>query len=116
MILKKTRIERNGKSLKRQMNQEIQNNFIVEPFKASLIMGKILNFYKKMSVEDAICAFCLLGFGLMIFAIAGIFGRFLAEWISVWLFFSGVVVSAVAVIILFGKNDCFIHDISTDKN
>ena len=23
------------------MNQEIQNNFIVEPFKASLIMGKI---------------------------------------------------------------------------
>ena len=51
------------------MNQEIQNNFIVEPFKASLIMGKILNFYKKMSVEDAICVFCLLGFGLMIFAI-----------------------------------------------
>ena len=98
------------------MNQEIQNNFIVETFKASLIMGKILNFYKKMSVEDAICVFCLLGFGLMIFAIAGIFGRFLAEWISVWLFFSGVVVSAVAVIILFGKNDCFIHDISTDKN
>lgn len=75
-------------------------------------MGKILNFYKKMSVEDAICVFCLLGFALMIFAIAGIFGRFLAEWISVWLFFSGVVVSAVAVIILFGKNDCFIHDIS----
>ena len=44
-------------------------------------MGKILNFYKKMSVEDAICVFCLLGFALMIFAIAGIFGRFLAEWI-----------------------------------
>lgn len=52
----------------------------------------------------------------VVFAIAGIFGRFLAEWISVWLFFSGVVVSAVAVIILFGKNDCFIHDIATDNN
>lgn len=39
----------------------------------------------------------------MMFAIAGIFGRFLAEWISVWLFFAGVVVSAVAVIIMFGK-------------
>ncbi len=35
-------------------------------------MGKILNFYKKMSVEDAICVFCLLGFALMTFAIAGI--------------------------------------------
>ena len=98
------------------MNQEIQNNFIVEPFKADLIMGKILNFFFFFSIEDAICVFCLLGFGLMIFAIAGIFGRFLAEWISVWLFFSGVVVSAVAVIILFGKNDCFIHDITADKN
>ena len=44
MILKKkSRIERNGKSLKRQMNQEIQNNFIVEPFKANLIMGKIVD-------------------------------------------------------------------------
>ena len=98
------------------MNQEIQNNFIVEPFKVDLIMGKILNFYKKMSVEDAICVFSLLGFALMMFAIAGIFGRFLAEWISVWLFFAGVVVSAVAVIIMFGKNDCFIHDIATDDN
>ena len=25
------------------MNQEIQNNFIVEPFKADLIMGKIVD-------------------------------------------------------------------------
>ena len=79
-------------------------------------MGKILNFYKKMSVEDAICVFSLLGFALMMFAIAGIFGRFLADLISVWLSFAGVVVSAVAVIIMFGKNDCFIHDIATDNN
>ena len=78
-------------------------------------MGKILNFYKKMSVEDAICVLCLLGLGLTTFAIAGIFGRFLAEWISVWLLFSGAIVAAVAVIILFGKNDCFIHDIPTDE-
>ena len=78
-------------------------------------MGKILNFYKKMSVEDAICVLCLLDLGLMTFAIAGIFGRFLAEWISVWLLFSGAIVAAVAVIILFGKNDCFIHDIPTDE-
>ena len=35
------------------MNQEIQNNFIVEPFKASLIMGKILNFYKKITPKKA---------------------------------------------------------------
>ena len=97
------------------MNQEIQNNFIVEPFKVNLIMGKILNFYKKMSVEDAICVFSLLGFALMMFAIAGIFGRFLAEWISVWLFFAGVVVSAVAVIIMFGKIECFLHEIATDN-
>ena len=68
-----------------------------------------------MSVEDAICVLCLLGLGLMTFAIAGIFGRFLAEWISVWLLFSGAIVAAVAVIILFGKNDCFIHDIPTDE-
>ena len=80
-----------------------------------MIIGKILNFYKKMSVEDAICVLCLLGLGLMTFAIAGIFGRFLAEWISVWLLFSGAIVAAVAVIILFGKNDCFIHDIPTDE-
>ena len=78
-------------------------------------MGKILNFYKKMSVEDAICVLGLLGSGLMIFAIAGIFGRFLAEWVFVWLFFSGEVVAAVAVIILFGKYDCFIHDIPTNE-
>lgn len=78
-------------------------------------MGKIFNFYKKMSVDDAICVLCLLGFGLMMFAILGIFGEFIMEWAAAWLFFSGVVVSALGVIMLFGTNGCFMHDISTEN-
>lgn len=78
-------------------------------------MRKFFNFYKKMSVDDAICVLCLLGFGLMMFAIFGIFGQFLMEWAAAWLFFSGVIVSVLAVAMLFGTNGCFIHDISTEK-
>lgn len=78
-------------------------------------MGKIFNLYKHMSVEDAIGVFCLFGYGLMLFAIVGGFGRFLADWVVAWLFFSGVVVAAVAVVVMFGKNDCFIHDVATDN-
>lgn len=75
-------------------------------------MEKIFKAYKKMSVEDAICVLCLLGFGLMMFAILGIFGRFLVEWAAAWLFFSGVMVSVLGVAMLFGTNGCFMHDIS----
>ena len=36
------------------MNQEIQNNFIVEPFKANLIMGKIVdeNIKKQLAEKE----------------------------------------------------------------
>ena len=78
-------------------------------------MGQKFNFYKKMSVDDAICALCLLGFGLMMFAIFGIFGQFLMVWAAAWLFFSGLVASFLGVVILFGKNGCFMHDITTEK-
>lgn len=78
-------------------------------------MEKIFNVYKKMSVEDAICILCLLGFGLMMFAIFGIFGQFLVEWAAAWLLFSGVVVSFLGVTLLFGTNGCFMHDISAES-
>lgn len=78
-------------------------------------MGQKFNFYKKMSVDDAICVLCILGFGLMMFAIVGIFGQFLMMWAAVWLFFSGVVVSFLGVVMLFGTNGCFMHDISTEE-
>ena len=77
-------------------------------------MEKIFNVYKKMSVEDAICILCLLGFGLMMFAIFGIFVQILVEWAAAWLFFSGVIVSVLSVTMLFGTNGCFMHDISTE--
>ena len=78
-------------------------------------MGKKFNVYKKMSVDDAICVLCLFGFGLMVFAILGIFGRFLVEWAAAWLFFSGVIVSALGVTMLFGTNGCFMHDILVES-
>lgn len=78
-------------------------------------MKKIVDAYKKMSGDDAICVLCLLGFGLMMFAIVGIFGQFLMIWAAAWLFFSGVIVSALGVTMLFGTNGCFMHDISTES-
>ncbi len=79
-------------------------------------MGKIFNFYKKMSVDDTICVFGLFGGALMMFAIAGVFFGFLDEWAFIWLFTSGWVVSAVVVAVIFGKNGCFMHDITTSDN
>ena len=78
-------------------------------------MGKIFNLYKKMSVDDAICVLCLLGVGLMALAIIGIFGKFLMGWTAIWLFFSGAVVSFLSVVMLFGTNGCFIHDITEES-
>jgi len=78
-------------------------------------MGKIFNLYKKMSVDDAICVLCLLGVGLMTLAIIGIFGKFLMVWTAIWLFFSGIVVSFLSVVMLFGTNGCFMHDITKES-
>ena len=41
------------------MNQEIQNNFIVKPFKANLIMGKNFSDLQKFSTDCL--AYCLIG-------------------------------------------------------
>ena len=50
----------------------------------------IVKYWKKMSVEDA----------LFIFSMA------------IWLMIAGLIVLSVGIIVLFVRNDAFIHDIS----
>lgn len=78
-------------------------------------MKKILEFYKKMSVDDALIVFAMFGVVLMVFAIWGYFLRAISVEVSEWLFFAGLFVDGVMTIVIFAKNDFFLHDI-TDKN
>ena len=78
-------------------------------------MKKFIEFYKKMSVDDALIVFAMFGVVLMVFAIWGYFLRAISGEVSEWLFFAGLFVDGVMAIVIFARNDFFLHDI-TDKN
>lgn len=72
----------------------------------------IVKYWKKMSVEDALFIFSMFGFSLLTFGFMGGYLRFFGELIAIWLMTAGLIVLSVGIIVLFVRNDAFIHDIS----
>ena len=65
-----------------------------------------------MSVEDALFIFSMFGFSLLTFGFMGGYLRFFGELMAIWLMIAGLIVLSVGIIVLFVRNDAFIHDIS----
>lgn len=72
----------------------------------------IAKYWKKMGVEDALFIFSMFGFSLLTFGFMGGYLRFFGELMAIWLMTAGLIVLSVDIIILFVRNDAFIHDIS----
>lgn len=65
----------------------------------------IVKYWKKMSVEDALFIFSMFGF-------MGGYLRFFGELMAIWLMIAGLIVLSVGIIVLFVRNEAFIHDVS----
>ena len=72
----------------------------------------IVKYWKKMSVEDALFIFSMFGFSLLLFGFMGVYLRLFGELMVIWLMTAGLIVLSVGMIVLFVRNDSFIHDIS----
>ena len=72
----------------------------------------IVKYWKKMSVEDALFIFSMFGFSLLTFGFMGGYLRLFGELMVIWLMTAGLIVLSVGMIVLFVRNDSFIHDIS----
>lgn len=79
-------------------------------------MKKIFDYFKNMGVDDALIIFNLFGVALIAFALTGGYLHFFAGWVADWLLFSGLFVMFVTMLIMFGRNGFFVHDITeSDK-
>lgn len=72
----------------------------------------IVKYWKKMSVEDALFIFSMFGFSFLAFGFMGGYLRLFGELMTIWLMTAGLIVLSVGMIVLFVRNDSFIHDIS----
>lgn len=65
-----------------------------------------------MSVEDALFIFSMFGFSFLVFGFMGGYLRLFGELMTIWLMTAGLIVLSIGMIVLFVRNDSFIHDIS----
>ncbi len=79
-------------------------------------MKKIIEIYKKMSVDDALIFFAMFGVALMVFAFLGYVLHALSVEVSDWLCLAGLFVDFVMSMVIFARNGFFLHDITDKKN